>query len=122
MAYAGEVVRVISRIKDFHGDAVTSEQGVTVSLDVFDHLHARVLTSAEMTWDDVGNADGPYWFYDWATPATSGSYRMKVTVVGGSFDTFDAWQYQRVRLAKNPEGSLFALSVGGSVGPEGGMA
>jgi len=101
MAYAGTKVRIISRITDYDGNPITGSMGVTVTLDVFDPSKAKIVDAEAMTWSATGNTKGPYWFFDWQSPDTPGSYRSKVTATGGD-DNIDAFEFGRFSLKRSP--------------------
>lgn len=96
MAYAGETVRVISRVKDYDSVAITDLDGVTVTLEVFDRARSLIAGPFAMAW----NGAKSYWYYDWATPGPAGAtYRAKVTAAGPSKQ---AWGVSRLRLTTSP--------------------
>jgi acyl dehydratase len=96
MAYAGETVRVISRVKDYDGVAITGTDGVAVTLELFDRAKVLIAGPVAMAW----NGAKSYWFYDWATPGPAGAtYRAKVTAAGA---TKQAWRVSRLRLTTSP--------------------
>lgn len=101
MAYAGETARIISRAKDFHQEPITDQTpGITVTVDVHDAEGTPVVDGEAMSWDATGNADGPYWYFDWDTSGRDpGGYRTKVTYTGGGLN---AEKFGRVRLARPP--------------------
>jgi acyl dehydratase len=96
MAYAGETVRVISRVKDYDAVPIIGTDGVAVTLEVFDREKVRVVGPVAMAW----SGEESYWFYDWATPGPDGgTYRAKVTAAGA---TKQAWGVSRLRLTTSP--------------------
>jgi hypothetical protein len=98
VAYAGETVRVISRIKDYDENPITGDDGVAVTLNVYDAELAQFAGPFTMAWD----AEEEYWFHDWDTQASGaekGSYRTKVRAEG---DIYKAWSVGRLRLAASP--------------------
>jgi hypothetical protein len=103
MAFAGETVRVRSKITDYDGKAVTDADAVTVTLDIWTPGKTHFAGPLTMTWETVHK----YWYYDWvtndgaATPTAFpiGTYRSRVTVEGGGKD---AWQFGRIKLSPNP--------------------
>lgn len=103
MAFAGETVRVRSKITGYDGEPITDADGVTVTLDVWDTNKVHLFGPVTMAWESVRK----YWFYDWptvtadATPVALpvGTYRSRVTAEGGGKD---AWQFGRIKLSPNP--------------------
>jgi hypothetical protein len=103
MAFAGETLRVRSKITDYDGKAITDADGVTVTLDVWKPDKTKLFGPVTMAWESVHK----YWFYDWATVTAdatpvalaAGTYRSRVTAVGGGKD---AWQFGRIKLSPNP--------------------
>lgn len=103
MAFAGETVRVRSKITDYDGVAITDADGVTVTLDIWNPDKTHLLGPVEMLWQPTH----AYWYYDWTTKTTDatpvalavGTYRSRVTAEGGGKD---AWQFGRIKLSANP--------------------
>lgn len=98
MAYAGETVRVISRIEDYDERPITGADGVTVTLNIYDSELVHFAGPFTMAW----NADDEYWFYDWDTEsagAVKGTYRTKVRAEGS---IYKAWSVSRLKLATSP--------------------
>lgn len=106
MAYAGQKVRVISRITGYNDEPLTGAiVGLVVVLDVFDPEGEPIVTDQAMAWHSTGNKDGPYWYYDWPTGASPpGKYKTEVRATGGP-DDVDAFDFGSIRLKKRPTGT-----------------
>lgn len=106
MAYAGQKVRVISRITGYDDEPLTNAiVGLAVVLDIFAPDGTAVLTDQPMAWHEPGNADGPYWYHDWASGSNPpGRYKTEVRATGGP-DDIDAFDFGAVRLRKRPSGT-----------------
>lgn len=106
MAYAGQKVRVISRITGYDGETLTGDVvGLSVVLDVFDPTGVKVVDSQGMAWHPVGNVNGPYWYFDWTTGANPpAKYKTEVHATGGP-DDIDAFDFGSIKLNKRPSGT-----------------
>lgn len=99
MPFAGETIRLISRIKDYDDELITDTSGVTVTIDLFNPDKTHLAGPFPMAYNATGDDDGPYWYYDWdSTGVVKGNYRSKVMATGGGLN---AWQNGRVRLTES---------------------
>lgn len=96
--YAGEVVHVFTEALDYKGVSFTEDDGVTVTVTIWDLDDAVLIDGAEMTFDATGGPeDEPGWIYHWSSPAGApGSYQAQIHIEGANVDS---WEYLKIRLA-----------------------
>lgn len=96
-ASEGREIRV-SNPRDFRGTAVGQADVTSVAVEVFSaDFSTQVLDSTPMDWDD----DLATWVYTWDTRGLDpGSYKAKVTIT--SIDGLPSFEYQTIRLARDP--------------------
>jgi nucleoside phosphorylase len=108
VAYATQKVRVISRITGYDDEPLTgSTAGLAVALTIYasDGTGDTIVADQAMSWDAIGNADGPYWYWDWPTGSNPpGRYKTEVHATGGP-DDIDAFDFGTVTLKKRPSGT-----------------
>ena len=94
--YAGELVHVRLTATDFDGETVTGVDPVTVTATIFNSAGTAVVAETAMDW----NAEQARWLYEWESPTTPGTYKVRVRVV----DALDrpSIEWHRVRLSKSP--------------------
>ena len=98
--YAGETL-VVTHTATNEDVALDDTDVDHVSIEIFNSDGDSVVAETDMTWDGTQER----WEYVWETtdagdPLPSGTYRAKVTIYGLS--TTENWEYQRIRLARNP--------------------
>jgi hypothetical protein len=103
--YVGELLRVTASAQDFAAISLTPDDITTMSAEIFDSAGSTIVGESEMAW----SADELLWEYLWMTtedgtndgePLAAGTYRVRVRMV--DLDGHPSWEYQRVRLSKNP--------------------
>ena len=95
--YVGEQFRVAASATDYDGDVLVSTDAASVVVSIFDRDGTAIVTNQPMTWD----TENSEWEYKWNTTGLdSGSYRAKVVFTG--LDGGASWEWQRVRLNRNP--------------------
>lgn len=95
--YAGELVRVSVTAEDFDEEALTEEDVDSVVVVIYDSSSEVVVAEVSMTW----NADDALWFYLWDTDGIdAGTYKAQCRMI--DLDGHSSWEWQRVRLARNP--------------------
>lgn len=94
--YVGEITKIVqTATKD--GVALTQDDVTAVWITLYDSSLEVFLAETEMSWD-VGDQR---WEFLWDTTGLDfGTYRAKVRIEG--VDGGSVWEYQRIRLARNP--------------------
>lgn len=95
--YAGEEFLVTAVINDFDGQPITDQNGMPVSISIFDPIGVVVVDAEAMAYD----ADNAWWFFLWDTAGSDpGSYRTKVVVQGN--DGGLSFEIGRIRIKRDP--------------------
>lgn len=102
MLYSGETVRIAMKARDVDNTRDLDGGGATPDavgyITLYDSNRETLIPELPMIWND----EMKEWYYDWDTlsvPGGPGTYLAKVRVVG---NLFNAFEYQRIRLARNP--------------------
>lgn len=96
--YPGERTLILHTALDEDDVALTAELVETVFVTVYNGTYTEVLVAeTAMTWRSAALR----WEYSWATAGVAaGTYRARVRILG--LDGASVWEYERLRLAKDP--------------------